>query len=187
MTFVPPNWWMLGLIKIGYILIPIILGVLAIITGLAKDKIILIILGVIIIIAGFGLASMAWHNNYEVPSVQEKIITVSDYQIKPNVGKNENGFIVVDSADDLLLVTKDGESFLNEENFWFGKFNTRDLFNELKVGGTYKIKYYGWREPFYSTFPNILTIEEVIDESNATANNFNKYSGTNAAVGGWWF
>ncbi|WP_296882167.1 DUF1523 family protein [uncultured Methanobrevibacter sp.] len=187
MTFVPPSWWMLGLTKIGYLLIPLILGVLLALYGLMKDNILIVIIGVIIVIAGFGLASMAWHNNYEVPSVQEKIITVSDYQIKPNIGKNKQGMIVVDSADDLLLVTTDGESFLNEENFWFGKFNTRDLFNQLKCNGTYKIQYYGWREPFYSTFPNILTVEEVIDESNATNNNFNKYSGTNAAVGGWWF
>ena len=187
MTFVPPSWWMIGLTKIGYILIPLIIGILLILTGLVKEKIVLISIGVIIVIAGFGLASMTWHNNYEVASVDEKIITVADYQIKPNVNKNKQGFIVVDSADDLLLVTSDGESFLNEENFWFGKFNTRDLFNQLKVGGTYKIKYYGWREPFYSTFPNILSVEEVINETNATDNNFNKYSGTNAAVGGWWF
>ena len=187
MTFVPPSWWMIGLIKIGYLLIPLIIGIIIALYGLTKDKIILIALGVIIVIAGIGLASMTWHNNYEVPSVQEKIITVSDYQIKPNIEKNNQGMIVVDSADDLLLITTDGESFLNEENFWFGKFNTRDLFNKLKVGGTYKIQYYGWREPFYSTFPNILSVEEVIDESNATNNNFNKYSGTNAAVGGWWF
>ena len=187
MTFVPPSWWMIGIIKIGYVLIPLILGLIMIVYGFSKEKILLIILGVIVIIGGFGMAEYVWHANYEVPSVQEKIITVSDYQIKPNVGKNENGFIVVDSADDLLLVTTDGECFLNEENFWFSKFNTRDLFNELKVNGTYKIKYYGWREPFYSTFPNILSVEEVVDESNATSNNFNKYSGMNTAVGGWGF
>ena len=187
MTFVPPSWWMIGLIKILYIIIPIIIGAAIMITGWVKDKFPLIIIGVIIIIAGVGLVSATWHNNYEVPSVQEKIITVDDYQIKPDISKNKQGNIVVDSADDLLLVTKDGEAFLNEENFWFGKFNTRDLFNELKVNGTYKIKYYGWREPFYSTFPNILSVEEVVDESNATSNNFNKYSGMNTAVGGWWF
>lgn len=187
MTFVPPTWWMLGLTKIGYLLIPVIIGVILGIIGFSKDKFGLIIIGAIIIFAGIGAASYMWHENFEVASVDEKIITVSDYQIKPNIGKNNQGMIVVDSADDLLLVTKDGESFLNEENFWFGKFNTRDLFNELKVNGTYKIKYYGWREPFYSTFPNILSVEEVIDESNATSNNFNKYSGMNTAVGGWWF
>lgn len=187
MTFVPPSWWMIGVIKIGYFLIPIIIGIILGLYGFSKDKILPIIFGIIIIIAGGALADLTWHNNYEVPSIQEKIITVQDYQIKPNVGKNENGFIVVDSADDLLLVSSEGESFLNEENFWFGKFNTRDVFNQLKVNGTYKIRYYGWREPFYSTFPNILSVEEVIDESNATANNFNRYSGTNAAVGGGWF
>ena len=184
--FIPPSWWMLGLTKIGYLLIPSIVGAFLILFGFAKDKFGLIIIGAIIIIAGVGLASYTWHENFEVPSVDEKIITVADYQIKPNIEKNKQGFIVVDSADDLLLVTTDGESYLNEDNFWFGKWNTRDLFNQLKVGGKYKITYYGWREPFYSTFPNILSVEEVIDESNATNNNFNKYGGTNAAVSGWW-
>lgn len=186
MVFVPPTWWILALTKIAYVLVPIAIGVSIILTGLAKDKVLLILIGIIIIVAGIGLSDYMAHNTFEVPSVQEKVITVDDYQIKPNIQKNDNGFIVVDSADDLLLVTKDGESFLNEENFWFGKFNTRDIFNQLKTNGTYKIKYYSWREPFFSMFPNILSVEEVIDETNATANNFNKYSGTNAAVGGWW-
>ena len=186
MAFVPPTWWILGLSKIAYVLIPVIMGILIILTGLTKDKMLLIIIGVLIIIAGVELSDYVAHNTFEVPSVQEKIITVDDYQIKPNIQKNNKGFIVVDSADDLLLVTKDGESFLNEENFWFGKFNTRDIFNQLKTNGTYKITYYNWREPFFSMFPNILSVDEVIDESNATANNFNKYSGTNAAVSGWW-
>ena len=71
MTFVPPSWWMIGLTKIGYILIPLIIGILLILTGLVKEKIVLISIGVIIVIAGFGLASMTWHNNYEVASVDE--------------------------------------------------------------------------------------------------------------------
>jgi hypothetical protein len=53
----------------------------------------------------------------------------------------------------LLLVTTENEGFLNMENLFFGKFNTRDIFNQLKVGGTYKITYYGWRIGFNSGFP----------------------------------
>ena len=68
MTFVPPSWWMIGLIKILYIIIPIIIGAAIMITGWVKDKFPLIIIGVIIIIAGVGLVSATWHNNYEVPS-----------------------------------------------------------------------------------------------------------------------
>lgn len=185
--FIPPTWWMLGLTKIGYLIIPIIIGVIIGLYGFAKDKFFLIVIAAIIIFAGFVGASYLWHENFEVASIDEKIITVSDYQIKPNIQRNNQGFVVVDSADDLLLVTSDGEAFLNEENFWFQKFNTRDIFNQLKVNGTYKVTVYGWREPFFSTFPNILSIEEVIDESNATNNNFNKYSGTNAAIGGGWW
>ena len=85
--------------------------------------------------------------------------------------------MVINSADDLMLITTDNEGFLNEENFLFGKFNTRDIFNELKVNGTYKIKYYGWREGYNSGFPNILAVEEVINETNASSNDYNKYFG----------
>lgn len=119
---------------------------------------------------------------FETASVQEEIITVQGWQPKPNIQINENGMMVINSADDLMLITKDGKSFLNEENFWFQKFNTRDIFNDLKVNGTYKIKYYGWREGFNSGFPNILSIEEVIDENNTSSNNYDKYFGNQMVV-----
>lgn len=121
--------------------------------------------------------SYYWHNAYEVPSVQEKIITVGEWQPRPGLIENENGMLVISNAADLMLITTEEEGFLNEENFLFQKFNTRDIFNELKVNGTYKIKYYGWREGYNSGFPNILSIEEVIDETNATNNNYKDYFG----------
>lgn len=89
--------------------------------------------------------------------------------------------MVIDNANELLLVTTDGEGFFNNENFFFDKFNTRDIFNKLKVGGTYKIKYYGWRNGYNSGFPNILSVEEVIDETNATENKYGDYFGTKLA------
>ena len=37
----------------------------------------------------------------------------------------------------------------------------------------YKIKYYGWREGFNNGFPNILSVEKVIDENHTRiVNNF---------------
>jgi hypothetical protein len=127
------------------------------------------------------VGSVYWYNAYEVPSVQEKIITVGEWQPKAGLQPNSEGIMTINNADDLMLITTEKEGFFNEENFLFGKFNTRDIFNTLKVNGTYKIKYYGWREGFNSGFPNILSVEEIVDEKNATVNRYGDYFGTKLA------
>ena len=113
--------------------------------------------------------------------MQDKIITVQGWEPKPGITTNNNGMMVINNANQLMLVTTDNEGFLNNENFLFQKFATRDIFNQLKVGGTYKIKYYGWRNGYNSGFPNILSIEQVISETNATNNDDNKYFGVKLA------
>jgi hypothetical protein len=77
-----------------------------------------------------------------------------------------------------MLITTDGEGFLNQENFLFQKFDTRDVLLQLKPGGTYRVEYYGWREGFNSGFPNILRVVEVIDESGAEDVKVSDYFGT---------
>lgn len=175
MTFVSPSWFTGILIWIAYILIPTILGIIivAIAYKSKNDKfqmISIIFLIICILFSIFG-SSILWHYQYEVPSVCEKTVTVDGWQPKAGIEVNENGLMVIDSADDLMMITSDGEGFLNNENFLFSKFNTRDIYNQLKVNGTYNIKYYGWREGFNNGFPNILSVEEVIDESHVHSNN----------------
>lgn len=183
MVFIPPNWFT-GMIMYGLIyILPILLGVGIIILGLIRNfNMKILAIGIVICFISVICSSYITHEMFETPSVQEEIITVQGWQPKPNIQINENGMMVINSADDLMLITKDGKSFLNEENFWFQKFNTRDIFNDLKVNGTYKIKYYGWREGFNSGFPNILSIEEVIDENNTSSNNYDKYFGNQLVV-----
>ena len=136
---------------------------------------------IVAVIVVYPIGCVYWWNAYEVPSVQEKIITVQGWEPKPGIVANDYGRIVIDNANKLMLVTKDNEGFFNNENFLFQKFNTRDIFNQLKVGGTYKIKYYGWRNGYNSGFPNILSVEQVINETNATNNDYDKYFGTKLA------
>lgn len=175
MTFVPPSWFTGILIWLAYILIPLILGI-TILTFAFKSKndtfqkISIIILVICILFSAFG-PNILWHYQFEVPSVSEKTITVDTWQPKVGIEVNKNGLMVIDSADDLMMITSDGEGFLNNENFLFSKFNTRDIYNQLKVNGTYKIKYYGWREGFNNGFPNILSVEEIIDENHTSSNN----------------
>jgi len=168
MAFVPPTW-IEGTIYYGmWILVPLIIGVLLLLIGLIKDNVPAFAIGIIFLfvaVAGGGLgANVGWHYAYEVPSVDEKIITVDDWQ--PTFGHYWGD---VHGADDLMLKTTDGELFLNKENFLFQKFNTRDVLDQLKPNGTYKVKYYGWREGYNNGCPNILSVEQVIDENNTPA------------------
>ncbi|RAP48194.1 MAG: hypothetical protein BZ135_00945 [Methanosphaera sp. rholeuAM6] len=59
----------------------------------------------------------------------------------------------------------------------FNKFETRSLFNQLRINDTYKIRYYSWRNGHNNEFPNILSIEEKINENNTQSNDWNKYFG----------
>ena len=174
MTFAAPTWIRGIIVMAGYAIIPLLIGIMMAAIGFksknnAFQKISLAILVICIITAILG-PSIFWHYQWEVPSVSEKTITVASWQPKAGIEVNDNGLMVIDSADDLMMVTTTGEGFINEENFLFSKFNTRDIYNQLKTNGTYKIKYYGWREGFNNGFPNILSVEEVIDESHAHTN-----------------
>ncbi|MEA4956920.1 hypothetical protein SDC9_07465 [bioreactor metagenome] len=189
MVFIPPTWSEGLIIQIGiFLIIPLIIGlIIGIIIKIKTKEVELGIIGVIIttiVLIGvmMPVGSIYWHDAYEVPSVQEKIITVQEWQPKAGIETDSNGNMVISNADQLMLITTDNEGFLNEENFLFNKFDTRDVFNKLKVNGTYKIKYFGWRNAFNSGFPTILSVEEVINETNATNNEYNKYFGNKLAI-----
>lgn len=177
MVFVPPTWFEGLLINGAIYMLPSLIGLGVILWGVLSDRELLSFLGVVLIVIGLGVSSVAWFELYEMPSVDEKIITVQEWQPRVGLHANENGMMVVDSADDLMLVTTDGECYFNQEHFLFQKFNTRDVFNQLKINGTYKIRYYGWREPFNRGFPNILSVEEVIDENNTHTPRYSDYYG----------
>ena len=162
-AFIPPTWIEGTLIWVGYLIIPILIGFIALAYTQIKGKhegLAILIAILCILIAALG-SSVLWFEQYEVPSVQEKIITVDDWQ--PTFGHYWGD---VKSADDLMLKTTDGELFGNTEKLLFQKFNTRDILDQLKPNGTYKIKYYGWREGYNNGVPNILSVEQVIDENN---------------------
>ena len=168
--FVEPSW-ITGLIYYAsWFFIPLLLGIICIVIGYVRnchdrDKgVVLFTGGVALIVIAFiciPVSHVGWHYQYEVPSVQEKVITVDDWQ--PIFGRYWGE---IKGADDLMLKTTDGELFGNKENFLFQKFATRDILDQLKPNGTYSIKYYGWREGYNNGIPNILSVEKVIDENN---------------------
>ena len=195
MTFIHPSWFD-GLLIWGMYFIPVfIFAILVIVCGIKvftsdyeksnKYSVLFVVFLILTVISvpvcEFG-GGYLWHESYEIPSIQEKNITVDSWQVKPGAVHSEGGMMVIDNADQLMLITTDGEGFLNDENFLFQKFETRDILNTLKPGATYTVKYYGWREGFNSGFPNILSVEKVIDESNATNVSLSDYFGTKLTV-----
>ena len=190
MVFVHPDWFT-GTLIWGLFFIPMLICVIVFVYGLIKvfyfesteDKHLFVMFGslilmVVLVPVCFGVGGYIWHEMYEVPSVTEEIVNVSEWQVRPNVAHSSNGMMVIDNADQLMMVTSDGRGFVNEENFLFQKFDTRDILNTLKPGGVYKIKYYGWREGYNSGFPNLLSVEEVVDESNVSDVKLSDYFGS---------
>lgn len=170
MAFVHPSWFEGAMYFALWFLIPFILAIVFFVIGFVQNDRdynaggVALLVAVIFMILAVGCGTVgnnvAWHYQYELPSVDEKVITVDDWQ--PVFGKYWGE---VNGANDLMLKTTDGELFVNQENFLFDKFATRDILDQLKPNGTYKIKYYGWREGYNDGCPNILSVEKVIDES----------------------
>lgn len=55
-------------------------------------------------------------------------------------------------------VFTDGEVFDNEDDWFFGKFNSSDVQNQLREGRTCDVQVAGWRLPFLSTYRNITHV-----------------------------
>ena len=64
------------------------------------------------------------------------------------------------SCEYVVFGTK-GEFFSNSDSLWFGKWNSASIQGQINPGKTYKFETYGWRVPFLSMKPNIISAEEV--------------------------
>lgn len=69
-----------------------------------------------------------------------------------------------DKSDKYLIFTQtaNGEEmvFENTDSVFEGKFNSSDIYGQLKVNRKYHIKVYGWRIPFFSAYQNIVSVKE---------------------------
>jgi len=78
---------------------------------------------------------------------------VSTVERKECVGKEGN-----------YLIYCNNETFENDDLLFKGKFNSSDVYNQIKEGKTYKFVVYGWRVPFFSMYRNIYQFEEIKQE-----------------------
>lgn len=64
-----------------------------------------------------------------------------------------------------LIYTKDTEGnvtvFSIEDRFWCGRFNSSDDYARIEIGKTYNFTTVGIRSYFWSSYPDIIELEEV--------------------------
>lgn len=58
-----------------------------------------------------------------------------------------------------LVFTDEEGVFENKDSVLFLKFDSSDVFNQLKEGGEYSCDVYGWRFGLFSWYPNIKSCE----------------------------
>lgn len=80
-------------------------------------------------------------------------------------------FIVEDKAikrydkDDKYLIYTDNGTYEITDSLTYWRWDSSDLYGEIKVGKTYRAKVYGWRIPFLSSYKNIVSVKEVKSEN----------------------
>ena len=79
---------------------------------------------------------------------QELEIIIKDKYVKGQAGT----YMVIDENQNAYVI---------QDLFFKGKFNSTDLYSQLKIDQKYKIKTTGYRIHIISEYPNINEIEEV--------------------------
>lgn len=72
--------------------------------------------------------------------------------------KERIGITSGDGTKYKYLVYGKHETFENTDSFWYLKYTSSDLQNDLKMGHTYNVKVTGLRVPFLSWHRNIIQI-----------------------------
>jgi hypothetical protein len=58
------------------------------------------------------------------------------------------------------LIYTDSGTYKDTDSMIFGKFRSSDLYGNIQRGKTYTFKVSGWRLPFFSGYPNIISIQK---------------------------
>jgi len=66
---------------------------------------------------------------------------------------------IVDDDKSRYLIFCEDEVLENTDSLLYLKFNSSDLYKDMKEGNEYSVKVYGWRIPFLSTYRNIVDFE----------------------------
>ncbi len=57
------------------------------------------------------------------------------------------------------VYTEECGQLSNNDSMWRGKFDSADVWQDIKPGEELDLRVVGWRSEFFSVFPNILEVE----------------------------
>jgi hypothetical protein len=95
----------------------------------------------VLIAIGYGIYAFAWNNTTET-----KVCTVQEKQA---TSQKEGG-------TNYILFTKECGQLQVADSWFQGNFNSTDLYASIHEGNSYTVKTVGWRNGFFSTYPNVI-------------------------------
>lgn len=109
-------------------------------------RVALAVAGVLVALTGIAAMVLAYTDSTRDVVTQ----VVNEQQVCSGVGS---------SMSCKYLIYTTGGTFEDVDSLLTGKFNSSDVYGELEIGHTYRLRVRGWRVPFFSQYPNILGIE----------------------------
>jgi hypothetical protein len=113
-------------------------------------RIALVTAAVLVLVAGIAAAVIAYMH-----STRDVTVTIDNEQRVCSTSYNPKGGSTIDCE---YLVYSTGGTFADTDSLLSGKFNSSDVFGELRIGHTYTLRVRGYRLGFLSEYPNILSI-----------------------------
>jgi Protein of unknown function (DUF1523) len=80
----------------------------------------------------------------------------TDRDVTFTVNKTERVMSKDGNSSKYLIFTDKGV-FENTDTFWYWKFNSSDIYGDMRNGNTYTAHVYGWRIQFLSMYPNVIS------------------------------
>lgn len=66
--------------------------------------------------------------------------------------------VAVETKMDKYLIFTENSVFENTDTWYYLKFNSSDIQGQAMPKGKFTISYYGFRIPFFSKYPNIISV-----------------------------
>jgi len=64
-----------------------------------------------------------------------------------------------------LVFTDTGDVYCIDDSIWRWTFDASDRYGKIESGQTYECTVVGWRWRFFSSYPNLLTVDPVEDSA----------------------
>ena len=78
-----------------------------------------------------------------------------DIQVIKKYKMNRHGFT------DFMIVDHKGRHLNVNNSFWYWKWDSVEEWSRLQEGDTMRVRMYGWREPLFGVFPNVVRTKKV--------------------------